>query len=200
MKTFALLLLIGCGHGAAQNDPIPAGTFCFTLGGQPESCVTPDKVTAHQTLTTGNVWFKLDATVMLPWHDDFGNPEMDAFPVSLSGQVPMEAQLPRAADQAQLSVPLGGMCRHYRATSPFGGCGEENAAAICQALEQQVTMTVVAIDAQQVELEIAGNVDVRLPDAACCNNMTATCNPPPPAPQFMPAGPYPLTARIHAHF
>ena len=200
MKRWIFLFVVGCGHGATANDPVPDGTFCFTLAGQPESCTPADKVTARKTMAGGNVWFKLDGNVMLPWHDDFGNPESDPFPVTISGQVPQGVPLPRAADQAQLSVPLAGMCRHYRATSPFGGCGEENAAAICQALEQDVTISVIAIDDQQVELQIEGNVDVRLPDADCCNNQTATCNPPPPAPQFMPMGPYPISARVHVHF
>ena len=53
--------MIGCGHGATKTDPTPPGTFCFTVADQPETCVR--MVTAHKTVSAGNVWFRIDTTV-----------------------------------------------------------------------------------------------------------------------------------------
>lgn len=195
------LAVAGCGSPQAK-DPIPADTFCYTVMAQ-QTCIPADQVKTQRTVESGNVWFKIDTQVELPWHDDFGNPTTQAFPLSFTAQLPDGVQLPRPADTATLSIPLLGHCKHIRPESPFGGCAVEDAAAVCQAQSRyearSLTVNVYALSATEVEAELAGSLDVQLPDA-CCENLIMTCQQPPPDPMFLPAGPYDVQLQVHAHF
>ena len=200
----ALLLSPACAESGGGGGGDPRGTFCVLVEGTGnETCLEEDTLHAYRTETSGKVWFDVQGTIDVPIEDTYsGVREMVPQLVRVFGEIPVGVDLPRAADNAVVEIPVAGTCVKTVLVSPFGACDTLTRVSACRAQSlyrpDLTTVTVERIEDSDVVLTFTAMVsfeDFHL----CCADEEASCDVTTPA-SFTPAGPFAISGRIHAAF
>jgi hypothetical protein len=200
-----LILAAGCaesGGSGPAGDPL--GTFCWTVAdGTDEVCLDDATVHAYRTMSDGLVWFEVEGTIELPTQDTYsGEDDTVTETVTVFGQLPIGAVLPRIADNAVVSMPIAGSCSKTIRISPFGACDTLERASVCRARSvyrsDLTAVTVERLTDQQITVSLAGMLtfdDMH----QCCADEPEYCRITDEA-AFTPAGPFTIEGRIHVAF